>query len=340
MLRLLLTSALLGTIALLGAALPPLHAQNVEVPLALEGEDEQLIQGRIDWTDNLLIAYGEGVAPEGMSPAQRRLMGLRAARVAAYRNLLELVGQVQIDAETTVDMAMVVSDTVRTRISGIIQGARVVPGSQQEEGDLYRIALQLKLLDRFADAVLPGQVDETPVSELSTEADSLDSLETPIIFVPPEPYTGLLVDARGLDLQPSMAPRLLGEDGREVYSAAFVERSYATSIGVVGYDKDWERAFTGDRLGGDESHPLVVEALRTEGPYDADLVIDREAVFRVVMADGESNFLSECRVVFLLGPEPIVVDSTLLDSTAIDSIDLETSDLEFLGETGTDSQPQ
>ena len=37
------------------------------------------------------------------------------------------------------------------------------------------------------------------------------------------------------------------------------------------------------------------------------------------MADSQQNFLSECRVVFLLGPEPVVLDSTYFDSTYVDS---------------------
>lgn len=320
-----------------------LHAQNVDQPLALQGDEGQLIQGRIDWTDQVLIAYGEAAAPDGITnPVQRRLMGFRGAKVAAYRNLLELAGQVQVDSETRVVDAMVASDEIRTRVSGLIQGARVVPGSQQEVGGLYTIALELELLDEFSEAVLPDFPAERPAPSAPplpppTQADSLDSVAVPMVFTPPEPYTGLLVDARGLDLQPSMAPQVLGEDGRQVYSPAFVERVYAARVGVVGYDKDLERASGSDRLGGADAHPLVVKALEVTGPYRADPVIGWEDAVRVAMADAESDFLRECRVVFVLGPEP---EPAFADSTAIDSLLLERDALDLPGEAGTDSRPQ
>ena len=55
------------------------------------------------------------------------------------------------------------------------------------------------------------------------------------------------------------------------------------------------------------------------------------------MADSQQNFLSECRVVFLLGPEPVVLDSTLVDSTYFGSTYADTTYLdggegEFFGE--------
>lgn len=334
-----------------------LSAENVQEPLFLETDAAGFIEGSVDWTDNVLIVYGEGVAPEGMTnPVQRRLMGFRAAKVVAFRNLLELVGQVRIDAETRVDMAMVASDSVRTRVSGIVRGARVLPGSQREVGGLYRVALRLDLLDNLADAVLPDRLPENPVelpspdllpgepgisasvaagtSALPTEPDSL---EAPLVFIPPQPYTGLLVDARGLDLQPSMAPRVITNEGREVYSAGFAERSYATHIGVVGYDKDWDRALASDRLGGEEAHPLTIKALEATGNYGADLVISQEDGVRVAMADEESNFLSQCRVTFILGPEPVVdsvSDSTFIDTTS------EEDYLDLPGETGEEHYPE
>ena len=294
------------------------HGQDVLEPLALEKSADQLIEGSVDWTNQILTVYGEGIAPENItSPVRRRLMGFRAAKVEARRNLLEMVGEVHIDAQTTVSMAMVESDDVRSRLTGIVKGARVVTGSQSETDGLYRIALQIDLRHEFAETVLPDHTRPQDTETLPVVADSLtDSLQ---VYIPPEPYTGLLVDARGLDLQPSMAPRLLTSSGREIYNAGFADREYATQMGVVGYDKDMERAMKSDRLGGEKGRPLVVKAYEVSGPLNGDAVIDEEEGVWVRMADSQQNFLSECRVVFLLGPEPVVLDSTLVDSTYFDS---------------------
>jgi len=223
-------------------------------------------------------------------------MGFRAAKAAAFRNLLELVGQVQIDARTTVGNAMLASDSIQTRVSGLIRGARVVPGSQQEKEGLYQVALHLELLDEFAAAVLPAarrDSSEVPPAEAPAPAS-----------VPPRPYTGLIVDARGLDLKPSMAPRILSAGGRELYSARAVDLAYARQLGVVGYDRDLDRASRSDRVGGEAAHPLIIRAQKASGQYSAEVVISNEDAVQVQMADAHSPFLSQCRVVFVVGPAP------------------------------------
>lgn len=275
-------------------------AQHVEELLTAPGEGLQTIEGRIDWTDKTLVAYGEGIAPEGIAnPALRRLMGFRAAKVVAFRNLLELIGQVRIDAETSVQTAMVANDSIRTRVNGLVRGAKVVPGSEREEEGIYRLALRLELTEEFARTVLPPVPASSPAQAKSRE-----------VFVPPKPHTGLVVDARGLDLQPSMAPRLITQEGREAYSAAFVEADYAARLGIVGYERDWHQAVTSDRLGGTQARPLIVKALGVAGRYRADLVISEEDRIRVVMADAEGNFLRQCRVIFVVGPAPTQEGST------------------------------
>jgi hypothetical protein len=338
---------LLIALALVSATRLP--AQNVEEPLALEAAGG-LVEGYIDWTANELVVYGEAVAPESITnPVQRRLLGFRAAKAVAYRNLLEMVGQVQVDAETRVQNVVLASDSISVRVKGIIRGARVVTGSQVESAGLYRIALRLPLLGKFADAVLPevAPLDRDPLdmvlppSPLPESADeSLAVEEEPVVFVPQEPYTGLLIDARGLGLQPSMSPQILSENGRIIYGAATVDRGYATQYGIVGYDKDIDRALTNDRLGGESANPFVVKATGTSGLYNGDVVVGDFDATRVLMSDDDGEFLRECRVVFILGPEPVVIDSTYMDSTMLQALPPEEDAFELQGETEPGDQPQ
>ena len=341
-------------------------AENLVEPLNLEGSQAQRIEGNIDWTQRVMAVYGEGVAPEGISdPARRRLMGMKAARVMALRNLAQMVGEVRIDAQTKVSMAMVESDEVYEHLSAIVRGARVVPGSMTDTDGLYRIAVQIDLRNDFAAAVLP-QADSLmvdPLYVLRAELDSLNAANADIVFLdsltvdslaadslledplavepvayePPEPYTGLIVDVRGLDLRPSMAPRILSSSGHEVYSGNFAERDCATPIGVVGYDKDMERALISDRVGGADAHPMVVEARAISGLYNADVVLGPEDAVNVRIADSEWDFLGKCGVVLVVGPKPMPIDSTYfdplyMDSTYVDTTSSEEDDFDFSGE--------
>ena len=142
-----------------------LHAQNVEEPLGLQTASGDYIEGFVDWSEQVLVVYGSAATPEHISnPVQKRLMGFRGAKVVAYRNLLEMVGQVQVNSETRVQNFMVENDSISVRIQGLIRGARVRTGSQsQSEDGAYRLALELPLRGEFSSAILP----EAPSPDMS-----------------------------------------------------------------------------------------------------------------------------------------------------------------------------
>lgn len=58
-------------------------------------------------------------------PAQQRLMAIRASKLDAYRGLTEQVYGQQLDARTTVADMVIQSDSFRTRVEGVIYGARL-----------------------------------------------------------------------------------------------------------------------------------------------------------------------------------------------------------------------
>lgn len=269
-------------------------AQNVVQPLQVQAPGQPSVEGSLDWTTGALTVYGEGVAPDQIqNPAQRRLMGLRAAKAVAYRNLLELVGQVQVDATTTVGEAMLASDSIRTRVSGLVRGARLLPESQHEKDGVYQVALSLQLSENLAATLVP----------LARHGAPAPPALPPDTYIPPQTYTGLIVDARGLPLKPSMAPRLLSAGGNQLFGAEGLDMSYVRQWGVAGYDRNLERARHNDRLGGTAAQPLIVKAVAAAGQYRADAVISNEDAVRVQMADQRAPFLAQCRVVFVLGPE-------------------------------------
>ena len=188
---------------------------------------------------------------------------------------------------------------------------------------------------------------ETPDTADSLETpDTADSLETPavanslaadelVFFVPEAPYTGLLVDVRGLGLQPSIAPRVLSAVGHVIHGAATVDRRLAADYGVAGYDDDIDRAYKSERLGGEAANPFVVRATGTAGRYSGDAILDNFDAAQVLQADEAGDFLRQGRVTFLLGPEPAAFDSTYFNSTYTDStfiLEGMENEFEFYGE--------
>jgi hypothetical protein len=76
------------------------------------------------------------------NPSQQRLMAIRASKLDAYRNLTEQVYGQQVDASSTVADMVVLNDTFRTKVEGVIYGAQLVSITPVGE-DTYETTLSL-----------------------------------------------------------------------------------------------------------------------------------------------------------------------------------------------------
>ena len=72
------------------------------------------------------VGYAVVSSQPGKSNAQKRLMAIRSARMAAMRELAEQIHGIQVDSNTTVIDLMVQNDTFRAVVKGLIRGAKTV----------------------------------------------------------------------------------------------------------------------------------------------------------------------------------------------------------------------
>lgn len=116
-----------------------------QLRVALEAERKAMRASLLAEQRGPITATGYAVisVQEHNTPAQRRLMAIRASKLDAYRTLTEQVFGQQLDSTTTVADATLLSDTFRTRVQGIIHGARVVSITPVGD-DTYETTLALE----------------------------------------------------------------------------------------------------------------------------------------------------------------------------------------------------
>jgi hypothetical protein len=241
--------------------------------------------GKVDWTTNVVTAVGIGTSPaQPSSASQARATAERVALEVAYRNLLGAIKGVQVDSTTTVENFMVTSDVIKTEVNGFIQGATIMDKKYMSDGSV-EVTIGVKLTGALADTLLPkGATSPSPPTGAASTA-------------PGQIYTGLIVDARGLGVRPAMAPKILNEDGKEVYGSAWVNRDWAVWEGMVGYLKDPAAVQTNPRVA---DRPLTVKALKVFGDGRVDMVISNADAATLQGATQNLNVLEKCRVVILV----------------------------------------
>lgn len=115
-------------------------------------------------------------------------------------------------------------------------------------------------------------------------------------------YTGLIVDARGLNLQRGMSPQVYSESGQLVYAGVAVAFNYLQNEGIASYGKD----LTPDLLrriqpnGTVKVSPLVVKALKVIGSTETSVIISDDDAQAILDALNVYDFLAHYSVVFLI----------------------------------------
>jgi hypothetical protein len=265
-------------------------------------------KGTINWTGGYMEAVGAASPPARYyGKPQAWPMALRAAQLDALRSLMEVVKAVRIDSETTVSGFAAENETLKAQVEAMVKTAQIVKREYLSDGSV-EVTLRMPLQGGFTQLFLPTEVRQIPQIRIErpsappgqplVQTEPNQPLQEPeAVVVPPVVYTGLVVDARGLAANPAMAPRVLDEDGREVYGAAFVSREFAVQHGMAGYARDLALAQENTRVA---ASPLTVKGIRTEGTSRCDIVIPRSAANRLRASSENLAFLKNCRVMIVL----------------------------------------
>ena len=245
--------------------------------------------GRADWTTGMVTAKGIGIPPKNpVSALQAKEMAKSAAWAVALRNLLEVVKGVRIDSTTTIDNFILKNDEVRTRVEGMVRGAKLVKEQEMPDGS-FETTVEMKLTGDLSGVVLPKS---------SPRTHPLPQYTKTVPVLKPYTYTGLVVDARGTGAQTALAPRILNEQGDEAYSVAYVEQRDVAEQGIAIYVPDLPSAQANPRV---TSTPLLVKALRSTGNNHTDLVVSDADVQTIHGIPEHFKFLKQAKVLVILG---------------------------------------
>lgn len=282
-----------------------------------------LIDSEVDWDKGVIRVVGIGAPPEGKSQAIGKVMAQRSAKADAYRNGVAYLEGVRVDSRTLVKEAVVESDEISNQISGLIQNGRFVEIKYGLDG-ICTVVLEIPLgvegglagiFYQTMEKTQPTSVEIQPVEQVEvpeTELVKETQVTEPMVKPQPEeqtpnkvlvegakPYTSIIVDARGLGIEPALYPQIFDSEGHLLYGATstnFVQ-GYPT---MVAYARTLEKAYELERAG---EHPLVIQAIsaiRTETKNPTDLVLDslNTKVFKKI--DGETKATARRAIIFIL----------------------------------------
>ena len=261
---------MLGLLVVAGSAAAQFWSPGVRVT-------ETLSQGQVDWTDGLVLSRDRATSSE------RRGAGVAAVQAAtqtARQGLLRVFEQVRFDARQMLEQAVRQAETPRQELEALVVHATVVE-TRYFPGGAVETAVQLPFAGQLTALLLPTVSSLTPDGEARPEAV----------------HTGVVIDARGLAIQPALFPRIVDERGQTLYAPESVDREAAVQQGYVAYAKAFDQAPAQARIG---EHPLVLRALRVAGETRVDLVLSDTEATRIRDYGATRRLVRQCRVLIVM----------------------------------------
>ena len=249
----------------------------------------------VDWVNNVIVAKGEGAPPaNAVSAAQGRMMARRAAVVDAYRQLAETINGVHVESGSSVQDYILQSDLTRTNVDAVIKGARVIKEWKEEDGG-YAVLMEVPIFGvskSLSSAIMP-KPSTPPIAFPAPTAPPVTQVEVTVNTPSGQGgYTGVIVDCKGLGLNPVMSPVIKNAAGNKIYGHENLDYDLVIRDGMVSYANDRSQA---GRAG---SNPIVVRA-ESLSDHNANPVISVNDANLILTENNSSGFLSKTAVVFM-----------------------------------------
>lgn len=247
----------------------------------------------IDWTDRVMIFTGDG-APDLNAPnaAAARLGAERAARLDALRKALEALKGVQLRAGESVGARLDARPQIRAEVEGVIRNFTVVDTRYYSDGGV-QIDVRVPLDGALVRTLLKEEAAPESPAQPEAKPEAKPDPAAPAEAGESKAPTGLVVVAKGFTVVPVLAPKLIDEDGKDVYDVTMVSQA-GLEQGAARYMSEAEKAGQHERVKG---NPLTVTALRS--PNHVDLVLSNKDAGVIRQMAAVSPFLAEGRVVIV-----------------------------------------
>jgi hypothetical protein len=258
-------------------------------------------KGAVDWTAGVVEAKGVGVPAtftdyaKAQAPRQETITD---AINKARHNLLETIVGLRINSENRVIDILENYPSIMIQLKDMVRQAPEIETLRKYLYDgTVEAWSQMKINGGFSQLILPSEIRQ--IEPIKQVLPSKNPTTSKTRSRSSDIYTGMVVDARGIQAVPVLSPVILDEKLAEVFGPAYVSREFAVQRGIVRYTSNISQAKYDSRV---SDNPLIVKALKTLWPGRCDLIISNADAAKLRSASEHLVFLKKCRVIIVLDP--------------------------------------
>lgn len=255
--------------------------------LVLLGNDAPVPAFSIDWEQNSLAVYGSAdiVFEEPGSAAEWQLKAALQAEEELLKSFVTAMGELRVGGLDTARQVILEQPSVSRLLYDYFHGMEKTSVAYGERSVTMR-------------KTLPFFGPQGFLHLLAEEGYDTGNFPRYQEYVFSRPFTGLVIDARGMGIVPSAVPRVWEPSEHIlVYSAELMDPEYYLRWGSVQFTDDPYYREYRDRVG---EYPLRVVAAPDRRLLDTDIALFREDVLVLLQEEESRTALEQGRVVVIL----------------------------------------
>ena len=257
---------------------------------------ERFNTGSVNWSKGIIIAKGTSKLFKVTFSAQNpQDESIKYAKINAIQNLLETAKKIRIDSKTTVGSFSVKNNAIMSKIQEMINAAQTVEQKYLSD-ESVEITVHMSLYNGFAQLFLPLDIKQIESIKQITPMQNNSEKAQPD-FKKKTTFTGLIINAKNVDIKPAIVITISDENGNEICGPVFTSREFAVQYGMYGYAESLDSALNDSRIG---DNPLIIKGLQKKGAGRFDIIVSNADAARIQSSSDNITFLKKCRVIIIM----------------------------------------
>jgi hypothetical protein len=289
-------------VGLLGLLVWSLAVAGLGAPVA---SARVVVPARIDWVASRLTVTTQARPLTGIATAHGKDLAFTQAFEAATSEIRAVVGAIWLTSYTSLDDACAGGILAKDTLDEVLKGVRPTWQKWDQSRGILTLTCELALRG-------PRTLSEVAAQMLLFEQKHLTASGFPprhssqeirpcsprlIKQLADGPYTGVLIDCRGMGYVPALLPKLITWERTPFWGTVGLNPQRVMEQGMVGYATSVRQAMRAGRVG---TTPYLLRPVATIGAFHNDLVLSREDVELLRTQDPALAFLLALPVVILI----------------------------------------
>ncbi|MCX8058741.1 MAG: hypothetical protein N3A58_04955 [Spirochaetes bacterium] len=248
---------------------------------------EESKNGNINWTYKYYESTGAAYFDKNiLNFASNELITTQKAIEEGFKNLFNLIVYQIYDSRYNILDLIKIDPDLQININKYVHYSK--KSNIISKDDYRAVNFQLPFLLK----------DYSIYEALNLKRDYFVQIRNKSSFIHTTKFTGLVIDARGYNLKPSLKSKLLNEDREVFFSFDNVKWNFITKFGYITYIYDHKALKNFIELIGE--NPFFISALDSYGINNTDLILSNKSIEMLIGNPENLNIFYESRIIIII----------------------------------------